>query len=92
MSDDDFATRPEPVFLGSVATDQLAGMVLTLGMELSVLAARVAELEGRDPDADSQSADAIVRRLLASTRPSGGQARPLVAEQLVTEPGPAVAP
>ncbi|MBN9112054.1 MAG: hypothetical protein J0I34_25125 [Pseudonocardia sp.] len=83
---DEFAEGPEPAFLGSATVDQLAAMVLTLGMELSVLAARVAELEDRDPATDSQSASSLLTRLFANLRPSSGHSRPLVAERLDLAP------
>jgi hypothetical protein len=87
----------EPRLLGPDAVDQLAGMVMTLGMELSVLGRRIAVAErrlaisgapelGADEEArvDEQAAaevDRLVGRLLANVLPDRTHARPLVDQQ-----------
>jgi hypothetical protein len=96
------ADEAEPQFLASGAVDQLAGMVLTLGMELSVLARRIAVLNARldsagvgalDPETEAAidraagaEADRLVQRVLANVMPDQGHARPLVEQQLRTSP------
>jgi hypothetical protein len=56
---DDVVEGPEPAFLGSATVVQLAAMVLTLGRELSVLAARVAELPGVSFCTDTKVVDVL---------------------------------
>ena len=87
----------EPQLLGPSAVDQLAGMVMTLAMELSVLVRRIAVAERRlaavdapalDADADAEvdtavaaEIDRLVGRLLANVLPDRTHAQPLVAQQ-----------
>ena len=87
----------EPQLLGPEAVDQLAGMVMTLGMELAVVLRRVMVAERRlaaagvadlDPDAEAEldaavaeEADRLVGRLLANVLPDTTHAQPLVAQQ-----------
>lgn len=94
--------QAEPQFLTSNAIDQLAGMVLTLGMEVSVLTRRIAVLDARlegsdvgplDPEAEAavdQAAAAesarLVQRILANVMPDHSHAKPLVEQQLQTPP------
>jgi hypothetical protein len=96
------AHEAEPQFLTSGAVDQLASMVLTLGMEVSVLARRIAILSARieasgagplDPETEAAidraagaEADRLVQRILANVMPEHGHARPLVEQQLRTDP------
>ena len=94
--------QAEPQFLTSNAIDQLAGMVLTLGMEVSVLTRRIAILNARldgsgfgalDPEAEAtvdQAAGAeaakLVQRILANIMPDHSHAKPLVEQQLHAPP------
>lgn len=87
----------EPRLLGPDALDQLAGMVMTLGMELAVALLRIGVLEARLHAADigplegtaqdqaereaASATDDLVQRLLANILPDRGHARPLVDQQ-----------
>lgn len=92
----------EPQFLSTGAIDQLAGMVLTLGMEVSVLMRRIAILTARLDSSEvaaldsateatidraaGEEADRLVQRILANAMPDHGHARPLVEQRLRTAP------
>ncbi len=94
--------QAEPQFLTSSAIDQLAGMVLTLGMEVSVLTRRIAILNARldgsdvdplDPEAEAAVDQAaatesarLVQRILANVMPDHSHAKPLVEQQMHTPP------
>ena len=95
--DVDTSDTPEPRFLGAEHVDQLAGMVVSLGMELAVTRLRVALQEARleamgvpPLDAETQhrieaevaeATDALVRTLVTNLLPERSHARPLVEEQ-----------
>ena len=92
------AGESEPVFLGSEAVDQLAGMVLTLGAELAAVSSRLRRAELRldaagltsvpevdvDADVDAQ-VDALVARLLGALRSDATHGRPLDAQRNAEE-------
>lgn len=81
---------PEPVFFQDGTVDQLVGMIFTLGMELSVLSARVLSLESAaahiPPEDLATQLDveqgALLDRLMANLRPDYGHARPLLGQIL----------
>lgn len=82
---------PEPVLFEGGTIDRLVGMVFTLGMEVSVLAAKVRELEaaaGGEIDQEVLAAqfdadqDGLLDRLMANLRPDASHARPLVGQVL----------